>query len=476
MKILSDMRLSRSSGAALGLVALLLLAACENSSNPGDDNRLQSGVAPERTVSPLPGALEPAPADAAVSAAPVEPAPVEPVISPVMKSGESLAMPGSITEAKVRVGALLPLSGGRAELGRSLLDGALLAVNDVADENFVLLPFDTKGTAEGAAIAARDALDSKVDLILGPLFSASVTAAASAATSAGVNVIAFSNNRVVAEPGVFLTGLLPEAQIDRVVRYAAGRGIRRIGALLPSGRFGDRVESALRQTATVLGIELVRVEYFDSDPNRTADAVRIIGDYDQRRASLKAQIKALEGATDEVSRRTLARLEKLETYGPLPFEALVVAASGTKLTEVAAQLGNYDIDTKSVRLLGLSSWGAPGVGREPALQGAWFANAPGAAGADFRRSFAAMYERTPHPLSVSAYDVTALAAILASSAGEGRFDAAVLTNENGFAGSGGLFRFLPNGLSERALEIREITQDGSKLTDPAPESFIIPLN
>ena len=458
----------RHAGAVTCLLAALALGACQSSSSPPAGG--PSGAPPERIVTPLPGA-ETAPVPPAPAA--VVPAPGQ---EPVVISGATVDIPAAMTDGKVRVAALLPLSGGGRDVGRSLLDGAMLALNELADSNFVLLPFDTKGTDQGAAAAIRDAIDSRAELVIGPLFSASVAAAAPVARAAGINMIAFSNNRIVAEPGVFLAGLLPETQIEHVLRYAATRGIRRVGALLPAGAFGDRVDAALRGAAAAYGLEVVRVEVFGDDPAQTARAVRSISDYDRRQRDLKAQIAALKGATDQVSRRTLARLERLETFGPLPFEALVVAASGAKLTEVAAQLGNFDVDTKTVRLLGLASWSAPGTGREPSLVGAWYADAPAAASADFLRNFRAMYERAPHPLAVDAYDVTALAAILASARGADRYAAATLTDGSGFAGAGGLFRFLPGGLPERALEVREITPDGSKLVEPAAKSFAVGTN
>jgi branched-chain amino acid transport system substrate-binding protein len=46
-----------------------------------------------------------------------------------------------------------------------------------------------------------------------------------------------------------------------------------------------------------------------------------------------------------------------------------------------------------------------------------------------------------------------------------------LTSETGFAGISGLFRFLPNGLSERSLEVREVTASGNKIVDPAQKIF-----
>ena len=87
-----------------------------------------------------------------------------------------------------------------------------------------------------------------------------------------------------------------------------------------------------------------------------------------------------------------------------------------------------------------------------------------------------MYETQPHPLAANAYDLAALAAILASQEGGAKYDRATLTSKTGFAGISGLFRFLPNGLSERSLEVREVTASGNKIVDPAQKIFEILTN
>jgi branched-chain amino acid transport system substrate-binding protein len=457
------------------LAASLFLAGCENR---GNAPTVQTSPPPPpplgRTATPLPGSAPVPPPPMAQPLPAPAPEPVAPPTPEIVISGATRGIPASMIDSAVRVAMLLPLSGSRGGIGQSMLDAAMLALNDVADGKFVLLPLDTRGSDRGAALAAQGAVDNKAEIVLGPLFSTSVSAAAPVVRRAGLNIIAFSNNRIVAEPGVFLAGLLPETQIDRVIGYADKRGIRRVGALIPAGAFGERVLAAARENAARLSLDIVKVGYFSDDATQTADAVRRISDFDLRRQELQNQIKALEGATDEVSKQTLEKLQKLETFGPLPFDALIVGASGQKLTEVAAQLGNFDVDTKQVRLLGLASWGASGTGREPALVGAWYADSPAAGNDDFIRNYKAMYEREPHPLAIDAYDIIALAAILGSRAPEARFSAGTLTSSSGFAGSGGLFRLLPSGLPERALEVREVTLDGSRVIEPAPAAFPAP--
>ena len=73
----------------------------------------------------------------------------------------------------------------------------------------------------------------------------------------------------------------------------------------------------------------------------------------------------LEGREDEGRVRSNV-CDILETLGPTPFDALV-AASGNDLINAAAQLGNYDIDTKRTRILGTSASAIESTGREPSV-------------------------------------------------------------------------------------------------------------
>ncbi|MCH8188102.1 MAG: penicillin-binding protein activator, partial [Proteobacteria bacterium] len=158
----------------------------------------------------------------------------------------ALRRPVSEAAAPINVAILLPLSGANARVGNAILNAAQMALFDVGGQNLVLWPKDTEGTPEGAARAVEAALQDGVELILGPLFSGSVRAAAESARERGVNVVAFSNDRSVAGDGVFLMGFMPEQQVDRVVDFARTQGITRFAALLPETPFGATVDDALR--------------------------------------------------------------------------------------------------------------------------------------------------------------------------------------------------------------------------------------
>jgi ABC-type branched-subunit amino acid transport system substrate-binding protein len=411
------------------------------------------------------------PAVAPQAAAPAEPASAPPQqIAPTVETLAAPALPAGPSD-RIRVALLLPLSGPNATLGHALLDAAQLAVFDVADEHFELLPRDTGGTADGAARAATAALNDGARLILGPLLAPAVEAVKPVAQSAGVNVIAFSTSIQLAGNGTYLLSFLPRQEVRRVVDLAHAKGATRFAALAPSTPYGQLVVEELRAAATADGGELTKVQYYDPAATDLTAAARALANFDARRAALEAQRKQLAAAGDDASRQALQRLANRETAGDVPFDAVMIPEGGTKLKAVASLLPYYDIDPAKVRFLGTGLWDQPGLGNEPALVGGWFAAPPPEARADFEKRFQALYKHKPPRLATLGYDAAALAALLARDGTGDPFAAAALTNPSGFAGVDGIFRFLPDGESQRGLAVLAVTRDGTEVVSPAPQTF-----
>ena len=91
---------------------------------------------------------------------------------------------------------------------------------------------------------------------------------------------------------------------------------------------------------------------------------------------------------------------------------------------------------------------------------------------DFMTRFQGFYGYRPPRIATLAYDAVGLVASLARiEVRRNRFSDETLMNANGFRGIDGIFRFLPNGTTERGLAVLEITEEGFVVVSPAPESF-----
>ena len=329
------------------------------------------------------------------------------------------------------------------------------------------------------------------------MFHQAVSAVNPVAAEAGVRVLAFSNVASAVADGTFLLGFRPEEQVDRVVRHALENVARRppepmpgeapagerltafdprpvrIAGLAPDDAYGATALAALRRAVLEGGGELGQTLFYPPDQADPSAVVRRIAAYDERKAALERERARLEQLPEEdPARQALARLETLDTLGPPPFDAILIADGGDRLRSVASLLTFFDVDPAAIRFLGTMRWQEdPRVLEEAALQGGWFAASSPESLAQFQARFQAIYGRQPQQLAVLAYDATALAVIVARDLGDPRFEIASLTNAQGFAGATGLFRLRPDGLADHGLAILEVASGRAVTIDPSPQAF-----
>lgn len=412
------------------LLAVALLAGCA-----------------QRTVTTAPPAGQ-----AAQPAPPAESAPA-PVATPEVA-------PAPVPAGPVKVGLMLPLSGANAGLGQALLQASEMALFETNAANIQLVVRDT-GEPGGAAAASQELVAEGVKLILGPIFATDVAQAAPPVRAARVPMISFSTDRSVAGNGVYVMGILPQLQVDRVVRFAASRGAKRVAALLPDTPFGRAVAGQLPQSALASGGALSTVEFY---PPGTTD----FSSYVQRLANAKGS-----------------------------FDAMLMPEGGDTVRQAIPLLAYFGVDRNATRLLGTQLWNDPALLREPSLAGGWFAAPAPEAWAAFASRYQSDYGSAPPRIASLAYDATALAAALARSAAAGAsaggstsggaligtaaaatpagagapFSPEALTTPDGFAGIDGVFRFRTDGSVERGLAVYEIGNGSVTVIDPAPQSF-----
>ncbi len=426
------------------------------------------------TVQTLPGSPAPVPGSSVtVDPSALPPRPGDPLAATLL--GQTPGAPATTIAAlppptaplppgQKAVALLLPLTGQAAGLGQAMQEAAMLATYDMGGDDLTLRFYDSTGTPEGAANAARTAIAEGAQMILGPLFGAEAREVGPIAAQSGVSVLAFSNDRSVAGPGLNILGFLPEAQVIRVVAYARSKQIERFAVIAPGNDYGNAVVNAMRLALDAYGGQLTEVAIFDPAAEDQTSTIRSLAKYDSRR---RAQIQQLQGKNDAASKAALRALQD-QISSEMNFDAVLIAESGPRLRAMAPLLPYYDIDPAKIRFLGTAQWDEPGLGTEPALVGAWFAAASPEARAPFEKRYEQVFKRKPPRLASLAYDAAALAAVVARGRG---FAPDALRQPSGYAGVDGIFRLRPDGLVDRGLAVLEVLPRGVKTIDPPPDSF-----
>jgi len=347
------------------------------------------------------------------------------------------AQPSAVGAGQVKVALILPLSaqGNGAAVAQAMRNAAEMALAEFSNPDIQLLVKDDGGTAAGAQQAAQQALAEGAEIILGPLFAVSVSAAAQVARARGVPMIAFSTDSSVAAPGVHLLSFLPESDVDRVIGYAIQQGKRSFAALIPDNAYGTVVQAAFQQAVARGGGRVVVLERYPLD-----------------RTQMQGPVQRVASAVRQV-------------------DSIFIPDGADAVTAAVQALTAGGVNTRRVQLIGTGLWDDPRIFAEAGAQGGWYA-APDPAGfRAFSGRYRSRYGQDPLRPATLSYDAVSLVAALVKTQGAARFSEEILTNQSGFAGIDGVFRFRPDGTNQRGLAVMRVTTSGPQVIAPAPKAF-----
>ena len=228
---------------------------------------------------------------------------------------------------------------------------------------------------------------------------------------------------------------LPETDVNRVIGYAIQQGKRSFAALIPDNAYGTVVQAAFQQAVARGGGRVDRDGALSARPRADAGAgaARRAGGAAGRYDLHSGRRRRRDGGRADAHRRRR--------------------------------------NTRRIQLIGTGLWDDPRIFAEAGAQGGWFA-APDPAGyRAFSGRYRQRYGQDPLRPATLAYDAVSLVAALVKTQGPARFSEEVLTNQSGFAGIDGVFRFRPDGTNQRGLAVMRVTTSGPQVISPAPKAF-----
>ena len=366
--------------------------------------------------------------------------------APYFNNREGITLPHMVDRGTKRVALLLPFSAQSPRLreeAASMFKAAELALFQRPNPDIIMTILDTKGTENGTRSATRTALQQGADIILGPVIARNVMAASQIATPSGTPLLAFSNDQSVADRGRYLLSFPPEAEVDRIVGYAASEGVLRFAFFGPDDDYGRRVLRAYEAAVARVGGELTAVESYQG------------GD-----------ITVMQAPAQKIA--DFHRLGRFSATRDA-FEAILLPEGGISLRSLAPLLPFYGVDPARVMFMGTSRWDDREAAHEPALRGGVFA----ATDKEARSAFLADYERAygdaPSSLASLAYDAVQLGAVAAD--GDPLSRVRRIENSLGFYGTDGYLRFGSNGRPDRGLAVYRVDNGQFQIIDPAPRGL-----
>lgn len=335
-----------------------------------------------------------------------------------------------------RIAFLVPRTapGNGAAVAKQLRNAAELAIEDLGSNVMELVIKDTGGTPAGAITATEEAINEGSSVILGPVFSSSVTSARSVIPQSNRPLIGFSSDPTAAGPGGYLISFLPDQLIGKSIDFALSQGRRSFAAIVPSGAYGSLVERKIRSSLQTQGGTLLGITKYQYNNDSVQTAILDLVD-----AAKQADV-------------------------------IFIPDGGNSPVVIARQLKRAGVDLSQKLLMGTGQWRNSNLSA-PDLQGAIFADMDQTRFEVFKQRYSQRFGSEPTVNAALGYDAVLLVGGLLREKPGRQITRTEIERRQGFIGASGVFRFLADGRNERGLAIFRVENGQAVTIQPSPSSF-----
>ena len=342
----------------------------------------------------------------------------------------------SLSQEKIKIGLIVPLSGEYKEIGESIVNSTRLAINKIDNSQIEILPRDTKSNPEITLRVAKKLHELGVRIIIGPVFNKNLIYLEE------LNDVIFLSltNKITNNPkNVISAGINAMSQINTIIKFQELYEIKRSIFLIPNSDFKNEIEEAISKTK----IKLKDTFIYDTDPTLLTAQIEKLTRYPQRKQRLKDEIERLENSNEVNKEKKIADLEKKDTFGGINFDSVIIADFDESLKSVATSLLYTDVSSKRIHYICLNQWFDKSLLKEKSLQPIYFPSINKENYDEFVSKYFNIYQKYPNQISFLSYDLIGLVYYLIY---QNNFvvDEKIFYKKNKFKGKIGVFEINKN--------------------------------
>ena len=342
----------------------------------------------------------------------------------------------SLSQEKIKIGLIVPLSGEYKEIGESIINSTRLAINKIDNSQIEILPRDTKSNPEITLRVAKKLHELGVRIIIGPVFNKNLIYLEE------LNDVIFLSltNKIINNPkNVISAGINAMSQINTIIKFQELYEIKRSIFLIPNSDFKNEIEEAISKTK----IKLKDTFIYDTDPTLLTAQIEKLTRYPQRKQRLKDEIERLENSNEVNKEKKIADLEKKDTFGGINFDSVIIADFDESLKSVTTSLLYTDVSSKRIHYICLNQWFDKSLLKEKSLQPIYFPSINKENYDEFVSKYFNIYQKYPNQISFLSYDLVGLVYYLIY---QNNFvvDKKIFYKKNKFKGKIGVFEINKN--------------------------------
>ena len=342
---------------------------------------------------------------------------------------------------KIRIGLVVPLSGEYSFVGESIIKSVRLALNQINDERFEIVPEDSGANPIDTLRASKKLYTQGIKIIIGPVFNESSRYLDELKE---VTFISLTNKIYGNPPNVISAGVNAISQLNTIDKFRKINEIERSIILIPKTHYRKEIDEALTKTE----LKLKDKFFYDTDPTLLTAQIEKITRYPQRKQNLLDEIKRIEDSNLNNKEKKIENLKKRDTLGGINFDSVIIADFDESLKSVATSLLYTDVSSTRVSYITLNQWFDDSLLKETSLQPLYFPSINKENYESFKSEYKDAYQTNANQLSFLSYDLVGLVYFLIYS-NDFNLDENVFYKKNKFKGKIGIFEIDKNVITHQ---------------------------
>ena len=342
---------------------------------------------------------------------------------------------------KIRVGLVVPLSGEYSFVGESIIKSVRLALNQINDERFEIVPENSGANPIDTLRASKKLYTQGIKIIIGPVFNESSRYLDELKE---ITFISLTNKIYGNPPNVISAGVNAISQLNTIDKFRKINEIERSIILIPRTNYRKEIDEALTKTE----LKLKDKFFYDTDPTLLTAQIEKITRYPQRKQNLLDEIKRIEDSNLNNKEKKIENLKKRDTLGGINFDSVIIADFDESLKSVATSLLYTDVSSTRVSYIALNQWFDDSLLKETSLQPLYFPSINKENYESFKSEYKDAYQTNANQLSFLSYDLVGLVYFLIYS-NDFNLDENIFYKKNKFKGKIGIFEIDKNVITHQ---------------------------
>ena len=307
----------------------------------------------------------------------------------------------AISDEKIKIGLIVPLSGEYSYIGNSILKSTRMALNKINDSRITVIPRDTKANPIDALRVSNELYSNGVKIIIGPVFNESNKYLDE------LNEVIFLSftNKIRNNPeNVISSGVNAISQINTIKKYLNKNNLKNTIFLIPETEYKGEIDEAIRKSNLILKEKFV----YSKDPTLLTKQIEDLTRYQQRKQNLENEIKKIENSNIVNKKKKIDELKKKDTLGFINFDSVIIADFSESLKSVATSLLYTDVSSERIKYITLNQWFDESLLKETSLHPIYFPSINKNNFEIFQKEYIENFKNTPNQISFLSYDLIGL--------------------------------------------------------------------